>query len=56
MLPPLAAAVGWALATNRIGVYCVALALALGIKENVPAYGVILGACMFVFTKGAAWA
>jgi Predicted membrane protein (DUF2079) len=51
MLPPLAAAVGWALATNRIGVYCVALALALGIKENVPAYGVILGACMFVFTK-----
>lgn len=51
MLAPCAAAVGWALATNRIGVYFLAFAIALGIKENVPAYGVILGACLFVFTK-----
>jgi uncharacterized membrane protein len=51
MLPPLAAAVGWALATQRLGVYFVALGLALGTKENVTAYGVILGICLFLFTK-----
>jgi hypothetical protein len=51
MLPPLAAAIGWALATNRLGVYFVAFALALCVKENVPAYGVILGACLFLFTN-----
>ena len=51
LLAPCAAAVGWALATNRIGVYFLAFALALGLKENVPAYGVVLGACLLVFTK-----
>lgn len=51
LLPPLAAAVGWALATNRIGVYFVAFILMLGIKENVPAYGVIFGACLFLFSQ-----
>jgi hypothetical protein len=50
MLAPLAAAVGWALATRRTGVYFTALVLALAIKENVPAYGLILGACLFLFT------
>lgn len=50
MLAPLAAAVGWALATRRTGVYFTALLLALAIKENVPAYGLILGACLFLFT------
>lgn len=50
-LPPLAACVGWALATNRVGVYFVALLLALAVKENVPAYGAILGACLFLFTE-----
>ncbi len=51
LLPPLAAAVGWALATNRVGIFFLAFALMLGIKENVPAYGVIFGACLFLFTK-----
>ena len=51
LLPPLAAAAGWALATNRLGVFFVALTLALGIKENVPAYGMILGVCLLVFTQ-----
>jgi hypothetical protein len=50
MLAPLAAAVGWALATRRTGVYFAALVLALAIKENVPAYGLILGLCLFLFT------
>ncbi|HEY2757456.1 MAG TPA: DUF2079 domain-containing protein [Pseudolabrys sp.] len=50
MLAPLAAAVAWALATRRTGVYFTALVLALAIKENVPAYGLILGACLFLFT------
>jgi Predicted membrane protein (DUF2079) len=50
MLAPLAAAVGWALAIRRTGAYFTALLLALAIKENVPAYGVILGACLFLFT------
>lgn len=50
MLAPLAAAVGWALATNRVAVYFTALLLALAIKENVPAYGAILGACLYLFT------
>jgi hypothetical protein len=49
MLAPLAAIVAFALATNRTGLYFVAFALALATKENVPAYGVILGACLFVF-------
>ncbi len=56
LLAPCAAAVGWALATNRIGVYFVAFALALGLKENVPAYGVILGVCLLLFTKRRAQA
>lgn len=51
LLPPLAAAVGWALAAHRVGVYFVAFALALCVKENVPAYGFILGVCLFVFTQ-----
>lgn len=51
LLPPLAACAAWALATNRVGVFFVALLLALGIKENVPAYGAILGACLVLFTK-----
>jgi hypothetical protein len=51
LLPPCAAAVGWALATNRTGVYFLAFALALCLKENVPAYGVILGACLLMFTQ-----
>jgi hypothetical protein len=50
MLAPLAAIVAFALATNRTGLYFVAFALMLATKENVPAYGVILGACLFVFT------
>ncbi|MFN3659427.1 MAG: DUF2079 domain-containing protein [Pseudolabrys sp.] len=49
-LPPLAAMLGWALATRRTAVYFVALGLMLGIKENVPAYGAILGACLMLFT------
>lgn len=56
LLPPCAAAVGWALATNRIGIYFFAFALALSLKENVPAYGVILGACLLAFTKRRAQA
>jgi uncharacterized membrane protein len=51
LLPPLAAAMGWALATNRMNVYFVAFVLALGVKENIPAYGVILGICLFLFTE-----
>lgn len=51
LLAPLAALAGWALATNRVGVFFVALFLALGVKENVPAYGVILGACLCLFTE-----
>ncbi len=51
LLPPLVAVIGWALATNRVGVYFIAFALMLGIKENVPAYGVIFGGCLFLFTK-----
>jgi hypothetical protein len=51
MLPPLAAMIGWALATNRTAAYFVAFVLALSIKENVPAYGVILGGCLILFTS-----
>jgi Predicted membrane protein (DUF2079) len=51
ILPPLAALAGWALATRRTGIYFLALVLALGVKENVPAYGVILGACLLIFTS-----
>lgn len=51
MLAPLAAIIGWALATNRTAVYFTAFALALSIKENVPAYGVILGVCLILFTS-----
>lgn len=50
MLPPLAALAGWALATRRDGYFFLALVLALGIKENVPAYGLILGVCLLIFT------
>ena len=50
MLAPLAAIIAWALAINRTTVYFAAFVLALGIKENVPVYGFILGACLFVFT------
>ena len=56
LLAPCAAAVGWALATNRIGIYFAAFALALGLKENVPAYGVILGVCLLLFSKRCAQA
>lgn len=51
LLAPCAAAAGWALATNRAGAFFVAFLVALGLKENVPAYGVILGLCLFVFSK-----
>lgn len=51
LLPPLAACAAWALATNRTAVFFVALLLALGIKENVPAYGAILGAGLVLFTQ-----
>jgi uncharacterized membrane protein len=51
LLPPLAALAGWALATHRTGWFFVALFLAFGIKENVPAYGVILGVCLCLFTE-----
>lgn len=56
MLAPLAAMVGWALATNRTAAYFTAFVLALCIKENVPAYGVVLGVCLILFTprKGQA--
>ena len=49
-LAPLAAMAGWALATRRDGMFYLALLLALGVKENVPAYGAILGACLVLFT------
>lgn len=51
LLAPLAAMAGWALATRRDGVFYTALLLALGVKENVPAYGAILGAGMLMFTS-----
>lgn len=50
LLPPLAALVGWSLAAKRSGIYFTALLLALTVKENVPAYGIILGLCLIVFT------
>lgn len=50
MLAPLAAMVGWALAARRTGVYWIALGLMLAIKENVPAYGAVLGAGLVLFT------
>ena len=49
-LPPIAALAGWALAARRQGLYFFALLLALTVKENVPAYGVILGLCLIAFT------
>lgn len=37
-------------AARRDGLYIAGLLLGCGIKENVPAYGVLLGACLIVFT------
>ena len=51
MLAVLGACAAWALATNRTAVFFTALLLALGIKENVPAYGAILGAGLILFTQ-----
>lgn len=51
LLAPLAAMAGWALATRRDGMFYLALMLALGVKENVPAYGAILGTCLLLFTS-----
>lgn len=51
LLAPMAACAGWALATRRDGVFYVALLLALGVKENVPAYGAILGTGLVLFTS-----
>ncbi len=50
LLAPMAACAGWALATRRDGVFFVAFLLALGVKENVPGYGLILGVCLMLFT------
>jgi uncharacterized membrane protein len=51
LLAPMAACAGWALATRRDGAFYIALLLALGVKENVPAYGAILGAGLVLFTS-----
>ena len=51
LLAPMAACAGWALATRRDGFFYLALLLALGVKENVPGYGAILGACLVLFTS-----
>lgn len=51
LLAPMAACAGWALATRRAGVFFLALLLALGVKENVPAYGAILGTGLMLFTS-----
>lgn len=50
MLPPVAALVGYAIVTRRTGLFFAALLIGCTIKDNVPAYGVILGACLIVFT------
>src|SRR4029077_18938634 len=50
LLPPCAALVGYGLATPRQGLFFAGLLLGCAIKENVPAYGVILGLCLIVFT------
>lgn len=51
MLAPLAAILGWALATNRTLVYFIALTLALCIKENVPVYSFVLGLGLILFSE-----
>ena len=51
LLAPMAACAGWALATRRDGVFYLALLLGLGVKENVPGYGAILGTCLALFTS-----
>lgn len=50
MLPPCAVLAGYGLATRRDGLFLSGLLLGCGIKENVPAYGVIIGACLIAFT------
>ena len=49
-LAPCAALAGYGLATRRTGLFFAGLLLGCGIKENVPAYGAILGLCLIVFT------
>lgn len=59
MLPPAAALVGYAIATRRTGLFFTGLLIGCTIKDNVPAYGVILGACLIIFTdwrKQGLWA
>lgn len=49
LLPPCAALLAYGLVTRRNGLYFAGLLLGCGIKENVPAYGVILGLCLIFF-------
>lgn len=51
LLAPFAAMAGYALATRRDVLFYAALLLALGVKENVPGYGLILGICLLLFTS-----
>jgi Predicted membrane protein (DUF2079) len=51
MLAPCAALAGYGLATRRDGLFLTGLLLGCGIKENVPAYGVIFGVCLIVFNE-----
>jgi Predicted membrane protein (DUF2079) len=51
LLPACAVLAGFGLATRRDGLYFAGLLLGCGIKENVPAYGVILGLCLIIFTE-----
>lgn len=50
MLPPIAALVGYAIATRRAALFFTGLLIGCTIKDNVPAYGVILGVCLIIFT------
>jgi len=50
LLPGFAVLAGYGLATRKTGLYFAGLLLACAVKENVPAYGVILGLCLMVFT------
>lgn len=50
MLAPCAALAGYGLAIRRDGLFLTGLLIGCGIKENVPAYGVIIGLCLIIFT------
>lgn len=50
LLAPFAALAGYGLATRRSGLYFAGLLLGCAVKENVPAYGVILGLGLMLFT------